>query len=112
MKTLLTLIAIIITFSSCSKLEELTPEHYDIPQHSEVHVYYDSAVYNISVNGMFVQGGNTHKQGVDVYRIDSLSNINFHILQGKRTSVTVRHPTYKHEYGYVRNIRNGLVSPF
>lgn len=112
MKTLLTLIAIIITFCSCSKLEELTPDYENMPQHSEVHVYYDSAVYNINVNGMFVRRGNTHKQGVDVYRIDSLSNLNFHIIEGKRTSVTVRYPTYKHEYGYVRNIRNGLVSPF
>ena len=66
MKNLILAILATITLSSCSKLEELTPEHYDIPQHSEVHVYYDSAVYNISVNGMFVQGGNTHKQGVDV----------------------------------------------
>lgn len=112
MKTLLTLIAIIITFCSCSKLEEITPDYENIPQHTEVHVYYDSAVYNISINGMFVQGGNTHKQGVDIYRIDSLSNLNFNISLGKRTSVTVRHPTYNREYGYVRNIRNGLVSPF
>lgn len=112
MKNLIFAILATIALSSCSKLEELTPDYEDIPQHSEVHVYYDSAVYNISINGKSVIQGNEHKQGIDIFRVDSLSSINFHLMQGKRTSVTVRYPTYKHEYGYVRNIRNGLVMPF
>lgn len=107
MKTILSLIITVIALSSCSKLDDITPEYtqplYDNKQ--EVHVYYDGAVYHIQINGVFKEGGSTQMQGVDVYRIDSLQQLNFTRLQGKRTSVTVKGGIH---YGYVNRIYNGI----
>ena len=106
MKTILSLIIIAIALSSCSKLDDITPDYTQpLYDKQEVHVYYDSAVYNIVINGVFKEGGNTHGQGVDVYRIDSLSNLNFNLVMGKRTSVAVKGGMH---YGYVNRIYNGL----
>ena len=107
MKTILSLLTIAIALSSCSKLDDITPEYtqplYENKQ--EVHVYYDSAVYHIQINGKFKEGGNTQRHGVDVYRIDSLSNLNFNLVMGKRTSVSVKGGMH---YGYVNRIYNGM----
>ncbi len=106
MKTILSLITLSITLSSCSKLEELTPDYtQSMRTNKEVHVYYDSAVYNIVINGVFKEGGNTKRQGVDVYRIDTLSNLNFNLIMGKRTAVSVKGGIH---YGYVNRIFNGV----
>lgn len=106
MSNLFSIILIAISLSSCSKLEEITPDYTQpLYDKQEVHVYYDSAVYNIVVNGVLKEGGNTHGQGVDIYRIDSLSNLNFNKLIGKRTSVTVKGGMH---YGYVNRIYNGM----
>ena len=106
MKKILSLISLAISLSSCSKLDDITPDTTQpIYDKQEVHVYYDSAVYHIQINGVFKEGGNTKRQGVDVYRIDSLSNLNFNLVIGKRTSVTVKGGLH---YGYVNRIYNGL----
>lgn len=106
MKTILSLITLAIALSSCSKLDDITPEytqHTDDKQ--EVHVYYDSAVYHIQINGVFKEGGNTQRQGVDVYRVSDVENLNFNKLIGKRTSVSVKGGMH---YGYVNRIYNGM----
>lgn len=106
MKTILSLIALSITLSSCSKLEEITPDRIQqLYDKQEVHVYYDSAVYNIVINGVLKEGGNTQRQGVDVYRVADVENLNFNKLNGKRTSVSVKGGMH---YGYVNRIFNGM----
>lgn len=106
MKSILSLIALAISLSSCSKLDDITPDYTQpLYDKQEVHVYYDSAVYNIVVNGVFKEGGNTQRQGVDVYRVADVENLNFNKLIGKRTSVTVKGGMH---YGYVNRIYNGL----
>ncbi len=106
MKYLIGVFITVIKLSSCSKLEELTPDYTQpLYDKQEVHVYYDSAVYNIAINGVFKEGGNTQRQGVDVYRVDSLQQLNFNKLNGKRTAVSVKGGIH---YGYVNRIFNGL----
>ena len=68
-------------------------------------MYYDTAVYNIVINGVSKVGGNTQRQGVDVYRVADVENLNFNKLNGKRTSVTVKGGIH---YGYVNRIYNGM----
>lgn len=90
MKNILLLIAAAVGMTSCSKLEELTPQ--PIPEEDvkyEIHVSYKNSEAIINLNGSIHFIGGFNVQGTKVIVSKNIKGASFLRTYGKTTNVTI-----------------------
>lgn len=102
MKTLLIPLALIL-LTSCSKIEELTPQITDQSSGVQVHVYIHKSKCSLRINGEWFYLGDGKSQSVWTKTVEQIDHLVI-VSPERGCALTIYNGHYRNELGWVHNV--------